>query len=69
MGQTQSLVYSVDVPGQKQPDNSTKIRRRPEFVNGLVDSPDPELKTLQLILQRSFNRFADNDCIGILSAT
>ena len=66
MGQTQSILYSVQVPDQPESDNSTKVRRKPEFVNGLIDSPDPELKTLQLILQKSFRTYANNDCLGIL---
>lgn len=60
MGGHQSIIYSVTVPGQEQPENSTKVRRRPEFVDGLVDSPDAELKTLQLILRKSFSRFQHN---------
>ena len=58
------MQYSVEVPGQEQPQNSTKVRRHPNFVDGLVDSPDSELKTLQLILQKSFRTFASNDCVG-----
>ena len=64
MGAEQSIVYSAPVPGQKKPDNSTKVRRRPEFIEGLIDSPDPELKTIQLILKKSFQKFANNPCIG-----
>ena len=60
------MVYSSPVPGQKKPENSTKVRRRPQFLEGLVDSPDPELKTLQLILKKSFNTYANNNCIGTL---
>lgn len=61
----QSILYSVEVPDQPQPENSTKVRRHPEFVKSLVDSPDSELKTLQLILRKSFREFANNDCIGM----
>ena len=60
MGGHQSILYSITVPNQEQPENSTKIRRRPEFVEKLVDSPDPELKTLQLILKKNFERFSHN---------
>lgn len=64
MGGQESLIYSVPVPNQKKPENSTKVRRRPQFVGGLVDSPDPKLKTLQLVLQKSFKNYAANNCIG-----
>lgn len=68
MGNQESIVYSAIVPGQKKQTNSTKVRRRPQFLEGLIDSPDPKLKTLQLILIKSFNTFANNKCIGIGSS-
>lgn len=64
MGGQQSILYSVTVPGQEQPQNSTKVRRRPEFVDKLVESLDPELNTIQLILRRNFEKFGENECIG-----
>lgn len=54
MGAQESLPYSVDVPGQQQPRNSTKVKRNPYFVDKLLDAPHPNFNTLQLILQKTF---------------
>jgi hypothetical protein len=40
MGSQQSIIYSATVPGQKESTNSTKIRRHPDYIDGLLDSSD-----------------------------
>lgn len=35
MGAKQTAMYSIEMPGQQQPPNSTKIRRHPRNIDGL----------------------------------
>jgi hypothetical protein len=34
-----NLTYSVELPNQNQPINSTKTRRHPDYINGLHSYP------------------------------
>lgn len=64
MGGQESIVYAVDLPGQEQPADSTKIRRNPKCVNGLFEGPSPKLKTMKDILMNTFKLHPNNNVFG-----
>jgi hypothetical protein len=47
MGADQSIRYSVEVPNQLEKKGETKVRRHPDYVGGLLDSPESNLKTMK----------------------
>jgi hypothetical protein len=64
MGTQESIIYAVELPNQDQPANSTKILRNPKCLNGLYDSPSPDLKTMKDIVLNSFKKYPENKCFG-----
>lgn len=64
MGTGQSIQYSVEVPDQLEKAGETKVRRHPDYVKGLRDCPEPELKTMQDVVLNSFKIYPDIPMLG-----
>lgn len=58
------MVYSVELPGQEQPPNCTKIRRHPSFVNGLWHTPKEGITTMSQIFLNTFANYPNSNCFG-----
>ena len=68
MGSEESIQYSVDVPGQEQPKDSTKVKRHPRNVDKLHEySPKTGLKTMRDVLINSYKLYPKNNCLGSIS--
>lgn len=68
MGGSESIVYSVELPGQEQPANSTKVRRHPRYLKGLHNGPAPDMLTMRDIVLRTFERYPQNKCFGTIKS-
>lgn len=58
------IVYAVELPGQEQPKNSTKVWRSPESVKFLQTSTSRRFRTMKEMLEFSFKEFRNNRCLG-----
>ena len=64
MESEQSIIYSVEMPNQLEKAGETKVRRHPDYINGLLDGPEPELKTMRDIVLHSFQKYPDVNMLG-----
>jgi hypothetical protein len=64
MGADQSIRYSVEVPNQLEKEGETKVRRHPDYVGGLLDSPEPSLNTMKDIILHSFKTYPNLNMLG-----
>lgn len=63
-GNCPSISYAI--PVSDKPEDSTPTFRHPNFKNGLHDSPKPHLKTMKIVVQESFKKYGNSNCLGNL---